>query len=251
MSKPSISVVMICYNHEKYIAEAIDSILSQTYTDFELIIVDDGSTDNTFEIIQDYDDPRVTALTQINSGPSVALNTGISKSIGKYIAFMSGDDVSFPNRLEIQLKQLEVRKADMVFSVPQIIDPNSEILGLETCPWFYGREFESTAELYRSLFYLGNFLCAPSCFCRRTALEKVGRFRRGLVQLQDFDYWIRACKKNIDIRLFTDPLIQYRHLFGANLSDKSNSNRAKVETAGIYRIFFDDAPGDGQTRRGH
>lgn len=241
-SKPAISVVLICYNHEKYIDEAINSILSQTYTDFELIIVDDGSSDNTLKIIQGYEDPRILVLAQENSGPSSALNAGIDKSRGQFIAFMSGDDVSFPNRLITQIKQIV--NADMVFCIPQIIGPNSEILDERVCRWFFGREFENTAELYRLLFTYGNFLCAPSGFCRRTAIEKVGRFRRGLMQLQDFDYWIRVCKKKLDIKMFKDPLIQYRHLYGANLSGKTNTNRIRVETLGIYRSFFDEVPID-------
>ena len=105
-SNPKISVVMICYNHEKYISQAVNSILSQTYTDFELIIVDDGSSDKTVKIIQKFEDSRTTIVEQDNSGPSIALNTGISKSRGQFIAFMSGDDVSLPNRLKSKSNKL-------------------------------------------------------------------------------------------------------------------------------------------------
>ena len=144
-SNPTISVVLICYNHEKYIGEAINSILSQTYSDYELIIVDDGSSDNTLKIIQEYQDPRIMVVAQENSGPSIALNAGIDKSRGQFIAFMSGDDVSFPNRLITQVKQIELHNADMVLCIPQIIGPNSEILDERVCPWFFGRKFENTA----------------------------------------------------------------------------------------------------------
>jgi glycosyltransferase involved in cell wall biosynthesis/capsular polysaccharide biosynthesis protein len=236
---PLISVVMICYNHEKYIDEAVRSILSQTYTDFELIIVDDGSTDDTFEIIQGYDDPRIIALTQENSGPSIALNTGIMKSAGEYIAIMSGDDLSLPQRLEVQLRQIEEENADMVFSLPEIIGENSEVLGQEARSGFFGREFDSTPDLYKSLFYSGNFLCAPSCFCRQSTIKKVGRFRRGLIQLQDFDYWIRACKKNLVIKLYEKPVIQYRSSQGS-LTKPSNISRSNMEATEIYRSFLDD-----------
>lgn len=244
VSNPTISVILICYNHERYIDEAIKSILAQTYTDFELIIVDDGSTDNSPNIIREYKDPRITIVEQANSGPSIALNTGISNSRGQFIAFMSSDDVSLPDRLMTQIKQIELQNADVIFCLPQIIGPDSNILGDDICPWFFHRDFNSTAELYRQLFHVGNFLCAPSCFCRRSAIEKVGLFKRGLIQLQDFDYWIRACKKMLVIKLHKDPLLRYRYLFGANLSDRSNMNRALVETSVIYRTFLDEAPID-------
>ncbi len=240
-STPKISVVMICYNHERYIGEAINSILSQEYSDFELIIVDDGSSDNTPKIIQEFKDSRIIVVEQENSGPSIAINTGINKSRGQFIALMSGDDVSFPNRLATQIGQIESLKADMIFCLPQIIGPDSNILDNNICPWFFLRDFNSIADLYRQLFYYGNFLCASSCFCRRSAIEKVGQFKRGLIQLQDFEYWIRACKKDLVINLFKEPLIQYRYLYGKNLSDKSNMNRVVVETSAIYRHFFKDA----------
>ena len=241
-SDPKISVILITYNHEKYIAESVNSILLQTYSDFELIIVDDGSSDNTLKIIQEYDDTRIRVIEQENSGPSIALNTGINKSRGQFIALMSGDDVSLPNRLTNQIEQIELQKADMIFSLPQIIGPDSKILSNSVSHIFFNREFENTADLFRQLFIFGNFLCAPTCFCRRTAIEKVGQFKRGLIQLQDFDYWIRACKKNLVIKLNKYPVLRYRYLFGANLSGHRNSNRISLETVVLYRSFFDDAP---------
>ncbi len=87
-------------------------------------------------------------------------------------------------------------------------------------------------------------MCAPSCFCRRAAIEKIGPFKRGLIQLQDFDYWIRACKKKLEIKLHKDPLLQYRTLFGDNLSGDRNTNRIKFETAALYRSYFEDVPID-------
>ena len=241
-STPRISVVMICHNHEKYIQESVESILSQTDHDFELIIVDDGSTDNTGRIIKEYDDSRLVLVQQENSGPSAALNAGIDRSRGQFIAFMSGDDVSHGDRLTTQFHQIESHKADIVFCLPEIIGPKSEALSPAMCPRFFGKDFRNTADLYRILFYDQNFLCAPSAFCRRTAIDEIGRFRRGLIQLQDFDYWIRACNKELVIRLFKDPLMQYRHLYGRNLSDSRNLNRTRTEAFHVYRHFFDQAP---------
>lgn len=241
---PKISVVMITYNHEKYIREAIDSILSQTFADFELIIVDDGSKDNTSKIIREYKDSRIIVIEQENSGPSIALNIGIGKSRGQFIAFMSGDDVSLPDRLMAQMGQVNSQNADMVFCLPQIIGPDSNILDNSAAGVFFNSDFESTAELFHKLFFLGNFLCAPSCFCRRSAIEKIGTFKRGLIQLQDFDYWIRACKKKLVIKLHKDPLIQYRTLFGDNLSADRNLGRINFETVALYKNYFEDTPID-------
>lgn len=97
-----ISVVMSVYNGENYIREAIDSVLNQTFPNFEFIIVDDGSTDSTLEVINSYNDNRIKILTQSNQGQAVARNNAIKKSRGKYIAILDADDISLSRRLELQ-----------------------------------------------------------------------------------------------------------------------------------------------------
>lgn len=236
-----ISVVLITYNHAKFISEAIDSILRQTHDNLELIIIDDGSTDNTMQKISEFRDPRLTVTTQKNAGPSVALNVGIDVCQGDFIALMSGDDVSDSNRLHTQLNQLEMHAADIVFSRPEIIDANSQVLGWEAYPTFFGKTFSSTPSLFNLLFYGGNFLCASTTFARSSALKTVGEFKRSLLQLQDFDFWLRACKSGLDIKLFDNPLIQYRYFHGSNLSDVSNYSRIKLERKRIYTELLDGA----------
>lgn len=107
---PLVSVVMPVYNSERFVAEAVDSILQQTLTDFEFLIVDDGSTDGSLGIIQDYAerDPRIR-ITQHseNRGVAAARNTGIARASGKYVAVMDSDDVSLPQRIEKQVTYLE------------------------------------------------------------------------------------------------------------------------------------------------
>ncbi|MBC1296726.1 glycosyltransferase family 2 protein, partial [Nostoc sp. UCD122] len=106
LSNGLISVTMTTYNHDKYIGEAVESILNQTYTNFELIIVNDGSNDKTDEIIRKFRDERITYIYQENQGTSSAINRAILNSRGKYIAFMSGDDICYPHRLETQYNYL-------------------------------------------------------------------------------------------------------------------------------------------------
>ena len=239
-----ISVIMTTYNHKKFVNEAIGSILSQTYQNFELIIVDDSSTDTTVDIAQGYTDSRIKVITQKHQGPSVAINTGIMNSTGDFIAFMSGDDVSHENRLESQISQINLHNADIIFTIPDLIGPRSEPLSWEICPWFFDKDFTNNSELYRKLFYFGNFLVAPSAFTRKETIEEIGLFSPGLIQLQDFDYWIRAIKKNKELKIFNEPLIYYRYLFGKNLSGKTNDNRLRIETARIYQDYFNQIPSD-------
>ncbi len=110
---PLISVVMSVYNGERYLSEAIDSILSQTFTDFEFIIIDDGSTDTSAEIVHSYEDERVSLIRQKNTGLAAALNKGIELAKGEYIARMDADDVSLPERLEVQVDYLK-RHPDVI-----------------------------------------------------------------------------------------------------------------------------------------
>ena len=102
-----ISVVMSVYNSEKYIIEAIESVLSQTFNDFEFIIVNDGSTDNSLSLIKSINDPRIKIIDQENKGLSKALNIGINIAKGKYIARLDADDIALPTRFEKQYKFLE------------------------------------------------------------------------------------------------------------------------------------------------
>ena len=110
MNKPLVSVVMPVYNREAFLAEAIESILAQTYTNFEFIIVDDGSTDNSVDIIQSYRDPRIRMIQLPgNLGESQARNIGNMAAHGKYIAVMDSDDIAMPNRLKTQITYMQDR----------------------------------------------------------------------------------------------------------------------------------------------
>jgi glycosyltransferase involved in cell wall biosynthesis len=242
MTDPQISVVMSCFNHGPYIAEAINSILSQSFSDFEFIIVDDGSTDNTPTEIKKFQDPRIKIVSQSNNGPSIAYNRGIKLARGKFIALMSDDDISETTRLEIQLHQIEKNDADIIFSLPQIINKKSELIDTSYCHWFFNKSFNSNHELFRKLFFEGNFLCAPSAFFRTSVFSEIGYFMRGLIQLQDYEFWFRASKMEKKILLFSDPLILYRYTKGTNLSSEINDNRIAIETMQIYENVLLNMP---------
>ena len=238
----SVSVVMTCYNQRSFVAEAIESILGQTYANLELIIVDDGSCDNTATLARSYKDSRISYIWQENAGPSAATNRGIEQATGDYIALMGGDDVCVASRMEVQLAQI-ARGYDVVFCLPKLIDSHSDELGDYRFASFFPKPFTGSHELYRRLFRDGNFLCGPSAFARSTFFERWGAFRLGLIQLQDFDLWVRACRSGARIGLLRDRLVQYRlRDDGTNLSSSRNSARTSFELHRIYAGFFKDAP---------
>ena len=115
MHRPKISVIMPAFNSKTYIRESIESVLAQRFTDFELIVVDDGSTDNTGEIVQSYPDDRIKLIRQENQGVSVARNTGLDAAQGEFITFLDSDDLYFPDFLCVLLRLLESTKTDMSF----------------------------------------------------------------------------------------------------------------------------------------
>lgn len=132
---PSISVILPVFNGEAYLRQAIDSILNQSFADFELIIVDDGSTDHSQEIIQSYGDKRIHAIRNpINLGLVGALNVGIAQSRGKYIARQDQDDISDQNRLNLLFEKMEDSQIDICGTRWATIDSNENILSAAQIP---------------------------------------------------------------------------------------------------------------------
>lgn len=239
---PLISIICPCYNHEQYVAKAIMSLLGQSYADFEIIVVDDGSTDGSVGVIRRFDDRRLHLITQENHGPGHASSRAIAAARGAYIALMAADDLSAPQRLAIQLEDMKRRSLDVHFFRPALIDERDRPLLDSAWPVFYRYSFSSQEDLFYKLFYRQNFLCATGAMLRRNIIEKFGWVHNGMLQLQDFDYWVRLapyCRFGMsEDRQF---LYRVRDADG-NLSSRKNSWRSAPEKSLIYRRFFDDVP---------
>ncbi|MDH6099002.1 glycosyltransferase [Anabaenopsis sp. FSS-46] len=241
-SNPIISVTMTTYNHEKYIGEAIESILNQTFSNFELIIVNDGSNDRTHEIIQQFKDERITYIYQENQGTSRALNRAILASRGKYVAFMSGDDICYPNRLAIQYNYLLNSGQKIVFSWVEFIDDNSNIhLGEHISKTSSNHPNRSRTEILRYLFFNCNYINAVTGFIIRDLLVDAGLFNLASLQLQDFEMWIKLVKK-YEIHILPEKLIKYRIRDNqANLCmNPANQPRTEFELYQIYKDIFNN-----------
>ena len=232
---PEVSMVMITYRHAKYIRFAAESCLEQTFKPIEIIVVDDGSDDETSEILQSYRDSRLIAVRQENAGPSSALNHAVAIARAPYIAVMSGDDVCLPNRVERQIANMVDENLDAIFGRPALIDESGLNLPDPRASVFFRTSPLSSAQLFRALFFEGNFLCAPGAMIRKAALADCGVFHPALYQLQDFDMWLRLCRRH-RVRLSDDRVVGYRlRDRGGNLSSGINQKRTDVELSWIYR----------------
>jgi glycosyltransferase involved in cell wall biosynthesis len=184
---PVISVLMSVYNGEKYLAEAMDSILAQTFRDFELIVIDDGSKDSSPKMLQDYAkrDPRVKITIRENKGLTVTLNEAFAQSRGKYLARMDCDDVALPTRFSKQIEFLEANpEVVCTGGYFQLIDGAGRLLTTLSVP-------TSDAEIQAKLLAGHNAITHPCAMIRRTAMEKAGGYDTRFKTSQDLDLWLR------------------------------------------------------------
>ncbi len=236
-----VSVVIPVFNQAAYVTQAVESILSQTYRDLEIIVVDDGSTDDSAAKIATLNDARLQFVQQENCGPSAALNTGLRLSHGVYVAILGGDDVADPRRIELQIETLERWNLDSVHCKPRMIDHNGTALPRDQYPSFLNAPTGcDPARHLRQLFLDGNYFCAPSQCMRRAVIDRVGYFHEGLVQLQDFEYMLRTAGIGMRLQILDDPLVSYRRHHGS-LSGSSRLLAIKREQLVVYRSFADSA----------
>lgn len=190
MSKPLVSVVMAAYNAAQYIGPAIESVLSQTYENIELIVVDDGSTDQTLVEIENYKfDSRLRIINQNNSGQTVAKNRGIEASQGSYIAFCDADDLWHNEKLRIQLRKFsEDELIAVVYSDTFLIDELGKNLGSEDKVPFY------EGYLLKKLIF-DNFIPFGTVLVKRSCIKEFGGFNENYKMGIDWDLWLRISTK--------------------------------------------------------
>ena len=214
---PLVSVLMPSYNYASYIREAIESVRSQTFVDFELIIVDDGSTDDSWQIISEYVDldSRVLAVRQVNQGPSAATNCALNLAKGRYITAFTSDDRCLPTRLEKQVGFLEGNlNFDVVGSFIEEIDAHGEVkISGQYSEWF--NKYLSIND--PDSWVWKNLLASPTLTFRKSFFSTYGNYDPKLIYTQDWELWIRALSQGCKIHVIQEPLLQYRS-HGSNLT---------------------------------
>jgi len=200
MINPAISVVMSVYNGEPYLSKAIESILKQTYQNFEFIIINDGSIDNSWETIKRYadKDTRITPITQENIGLTKSLNKGIQLSEGKYIARQDADDISLPCRLERQLFWLEEKEYDLCCSRTWLLSSQRP-----TPRWSYWIP-KGLMMLKQNPFVHGSYLM------RKEPLAALGGYDEGFRYAQDYELMTRWLLAGLRMKYLRECLYQTR-----------------------------------------
>lgn len=192
MTPPEISIVMSVYNGAKYLPEAIGSILSQTFRDFEFIIINDGSTDQSAKLIDDYaaSDARIRTVHQTNKGLIASLNHGIALARAPYIARMDDDDISLPHRLETQMNFMKAHPdTGVVGAQIMFVDEQGHALETYKAPNF--------PILHPKAHYIDNdahIVAHPATLMRRDLIQKIGGYRDIFKYCEDADLWLRAVK---------------------------------------------------------
>lgn len=202
---PRVSVVMPVFNGARYIDSAIESILGQTYGDFEYIIVDDGSSDGTGELVEKWGgrDSRIRFLKGQHAGVTVALNQGLADASGEFVARMDADDVALPRRFENQVKYLDNSpNVVAVGTAIELMDPEGESLCVQ--PWAENHE-----AIDEQLLRGKGGLSHPAAMIRRADLMNIGGYREEFRYAQDKDLWLRLAERGRLANL-PDVLLRYR-----------------------------------------
>ena len=234
-----VSVIIPTFNCAHYITDAVESVLNQTYNDFEIIVIDDGSTDNTRSVLQNYiESGKIKYIYQENMGPGAARNSGIQMARGDYIAFLDADDVLLPASLQRRVRLFEKYPfLDMVFSDVFIesIEGQGFVQGFLRKKEFL-KKFAKVVEiqdkggvvfgedLYRQMFKPPFMSLTITIMAKRSAFSRVGMFRTDITSHEDKDMWLRLAE-NGRVGFIDEPLVIYKN-YRSSLTVKDAVRRA-------------------------
>lgn len=200
---PLVSVIIPVYNGEQTIRETIASVLNQTFSDLELIVINDGSQDSTLEIVSTIQDFRINVFSYPNTGLAASRNRGISHAAGEYISFIDADDLWAPEKLEAQLKALQANsQAAVAYSWSDCIDESSQFLRT-------GGHITINGDVYAKLLLVNFLENGSNPLIRRQAFDEVGGFDESLPAAQDWDMWLRLANRYHFVAV-SSPQVLYR-----------------------------------------
>ena len=246
MNNPTVSVVMAAKNYAKFLPVAVESVIAQTYPNWELIIIDDGSTDATPEAVKPYlRDARVRYTRADRLGQSRAKNLGIALSRAEFIAYLDADDAWHPTKLEKQLHLMQAQpRVGVCYSLRSLIDDRGNALPTKI-------QYPERGEVLTKMM-LRNFVCFSSVMVRRVVFEHVGWFDPNCDLSIDFDLWLRVAK-HYEFDYVPEELVLYRTGHG-NLSQKLTDRVAtalSIMHRALFRRGFQEAIPQAVVAEGH
>jgi glycosyltransferase involved in cell wall biosynthesis len=238
---PLISVIIPAYNGEETIRETIESVLNQTFKDFEILVINDGSQDATLDIINSIKDFRLKVFSYSNAGQAVSRNRGFSQSSGEFIAFLDADDLWTPTKLEAQLKALQDNpQAAVAYSWSDFIDEKGQFLRGASRSTLSG-------DVYAKLLLTDFLDNGSNPLIRRQALIEVGGFDETLTPAEDWDMWLRLAAR------YHFVLVPAPHILYRQSANSESSNLLRMESACVRLIesAFKQAPDSLQHLKRH
>lgn len=227
MENNKVSIITPCYNAERFIAQAIESVLAQTYTDWEMLIVDDCSKDNTIKIVQQYvdKDERIKLFClQENSGAGIARNKSIEEAKGRFIAFLDSDDIWFPNKLETQINFMLDNNYESVCSWYEYVDLSLKYCGVQKMP----------PKISFNDLFKGYSLGTPGVVIDVNKLGK--RYFSGLKTAEDWVYFVSISKEVSAIYSYPQVLWQYRNVGNVGSASSNKIRQIKNVVRGYKEI---------------
>ncbi len=232
---PKVSVIIPTYNRANYIGEAIESVLAQTYQDYEIIVVDDGSTDNTRKVLEQFDG-HIEYIYQENRGEAAARNTGLLVSKGEYLVLLDSDDTILPQKLERQVAFLDTHPSvGVVYSDLYFVDEDGKQLMLHSA--YKGKKGDS-GNVLEALIRRGNFIPVHSAMVRRSCFDVVGQFNESLFIGTDWEMWLRLAEQ-YTFQYIDIPSGNYRVHAGMSLAPHSPG---RLEKAAVAHREVENAP---------
>lgn len=227
MSKPLLSVVMPVYNGEKYLKEAIESVLSQTYKDFELIIINDGSSDNSLKIINEFSDNRIRVINnETNLGIPRVRNIGLSESAGCFLAWCDCDDICLPTRFEEQLSFLEKNQTYGACG--------TWLIGFDERSFFKMKPYKSS-EIIKATLLFKSLILNPTVMLRLSEIRKNQlQYNTNLVIAEDYDFFLR-CSRFFPMTNITKVLYKYR---ASETSIMKKFSNLEKESYDIHKLIY-------------
>lgn len=239
--RPTVSVIMAAYNHRPFVQTAVCAVLAQTFGDLELIVVDDGSSDGTPDIVAAISDSRLRLIRLPANRAAHPRNLALSLARGRYVAFQNSDDDWRPEKLALQVRAMQRDSSlSACFTATELIDEHGQSAAGSWADGLFTTEERSQARWLRHFFDVGNCLPLPSALVRRAQLAALGGFRASLVQLGDFDLWVRLAALG-SFRLLPDPLTRLRIVADANLSapKPTTARRSQQELAVVLERYLE------------